>query len=110
MADFDLGKVNITEMIKITDSETGEVSYLIQKNDVLIALTGNHPQAITQVVGEASKYKLNELAFLNQRVAKIKARENMSNDFLYYFLKDDASHDYLASQSSGSANQANISK
>lgn len=84
--------------------------YLIQKNDVLIALTGNHPQAITQVVGEASKYKLNELAFLNQRVAKIKARENMSNDFLYYFLKDDASHDYLASQSSGSANQANISK
>ena len=84
--------------------------YLIQKNDVLIALTGNHPQAITQVVGEASKYKLDELAFLNQRVAKIKARENMSNDFLYYFLKDDASHDYLASQSSGSANQANISK
>ncbi|QKF77109.1 restriction endonuclease subunit S [Arcobacter defluvii] len=84
--------------------------YLIQKNDVLIALTGNHPQAITQVVGEASKYKLNELAFLNQRVAKIKARDNMSNDFLYYFLKDDASHDYLASQSSGSANQANISK
>ncbi|MCT7542453.1 restriction endonuclease subunit S [Aliarcobacter cryaerophilus] len=84
--------------------------YLIQKNDVLIALTGNHPQAITQVVGEVSKYKLGELAFLNQRVAKIKARENMSNDFLYYFLKDDASHDYLASQSSGSANQANISK
>ncbi|MDD2790630.1 MAG: restriction endonuclease subunit S [Sulfurimonas sp.] len=84
--------------------------YLIQKNDVLIALTGNHPQAITQVVGEASKYKLNDLAFLNQRVANIKAKENMSNDFLYYFLKDDASHDYLASQSSGSANQANISK
>ena len=84
--------------------------YLIQKNDVLIALTGNHPQAITQVVGEASKYKLDELAFLNQRVAKIKARENMSNNFLYYFVKDDASHDYLASQSSGSANQANISK
>lgn len=84
--------------------------YFIQKNDVLIALTGNHPQAITQVVGETSKYKLDELAFLNQRVAKIKARESISNDFLYYFLKDDASHDYLASQSSGSANQANISK
>lgn len=84
--------------------------YLIHKNDVLIALTGNHPQAITQVVGEASKYKLDKLAFLNQRVAKIKAKETMSNDFLYYFLKDDTTHDYLASQSSGSANQANISK
>ncbi|MDD4804739.1 MAG: hypothetical protein PHN69_06270 [Candidatus Pacebacteria bacterium] len=39
MADFDLGKVNITEMIKITDSETGEVSYLIQKNDEWITIT-----------------------------------------------------------------------
>ncbi len=84
--------------------------YLIQNGDVLVALTGNHPQAITQVVGEASKYKLNESALLNQRVAKIKPKQNMSNNFLYYFLKDDSTHDCLANQSSGSANQANISK
>lgn len=84
--------------------------YLIEKGDILIALTGNHPQAITQVVGESSRYKLNEKALLNQRVAKICSKNNLNHDFLYYFLKDDWTHDYLANQSSGSANQANISK
>lgn len=83
---------------------------IVEKGDVLLALTGNHPSAMTQVVGEASLYKLNEKAFLNQRVAKIKPKESLDNAYLYYFLKDDATHDYLANQSSGSANQANISK
>jgi len=84
--------------------------YLVGKNDILIALTGNHPEVMTQVVGETSRYKFKENALLNQRVAKIEARKNLDNDFLYYFLKDDSTHNYLASQSAGSANQANISK
>lgn len=84
--------------------------YLISYGDILIALTGNHPQAMTQVVGQSSRYKLNQLALLNQRVAKIESKNNMSKDYLYYFLKDSTTHDYLASHSSGSANQANISK
>lgn len=84
--------------------------YIVGYGDILLALTGNHPHAMTQVVGEASRYKLNEKALLNQRVAKIEPRDELNKDYLYYFLKDDATHDYLASQSSGSANQANISK
>lgn len=84
--------------------------YVIENGDVLVALTGNHPQAITQVVGETSRYKLTEKALLNQRVAKIKAKDVLNADYLYYFLKDDSTHSYLANQSSGSANQANISK
>src|SRR5690606_28175935 len=47
---------------------------------------------------------------LNQRVAKIEPKEGVNKDFIYYFMKDKATHDYLASHSSGSANQANISK
>jgi type I restriction enzyme S subunit len=84
--------------------------YLIKKNDILIAMTGNHPEVMTQVVGEVTRYKLEYEALLNQRVAKIEAKTNLDKDFLYYFLKDDITHDYLASQSAGSANQANISK
>ena len=86
--------------------------FVVESGDVLLALTGNHPEVMTQVVGEASRYKLSEKAFLNQRVAKVlpKDWDLLSNDFLYYFLKDDNTHDYLASQSTGSANQANISK
>jgi type I restriction enzyme S subunit len=86
--------------------------FVVESGDVLLALTGNHPEVMTQVVGEASRYKLSEKAFLNQRVAKVlpKNARELNTDFLYYFLKDDNTHDYLASQSTGSANQANISK
>lgn len=86
--------------------------FVIDYGDVLIALTGNHPEVRTQVVGVASRYKKSEKAFLNQRVAKVSPKDwkKLSNDFLYYFLKDENTHDYLASQSTGSANQANISK
>ena len=84
--------------------------FVIEKGDILIALTGNHPEVMTQVVGEVSLYKLNEKALLNQRVAKIQAKEGLSENYLYYFLKNDATHDVIASNSGGSANQANISK
>ncbi len=84
--------------------------FLIERDDILIALTGNHPEVMTQVVGETSHYKLNEKALLNQRVAKIVSKEGLNKSYLYYFLKDEATHDALASNSAGSANQANISK
>jgi type I restriction enzyme S subunit len=54
--------------------------YLIKNGDILIALTGNHPQALTQVVGQTSKYKLNNKALLNQRVAKIVAKDLKQNN------------------------------
>jgi type I restriction enzyme, S subunit len=84
--------------------------FIVKQNDILIALTGNHPEVMTQVVGEVSRYKHSSWALLNQRVGKILTKENLNADFLYYFLKEDSIHDYLASQSAGSANQANISK
>lgn len=83
--------------------------FKVRKGDILIALTGNHPEVMTQVVGEVSRFKLDKEALLNQRVAKLVAK-SIDDKFLYYFLKDDNTHDYLASQSAGSANQANISK
>jgi len=84
--------------------------YVIEYGDILLALTGNHPHAMTQVVGETSRFKLNVKALLNQRVAKIEPRDGLNKDYLYYFLKDNSTHEYIASQSTGSANQANISK
>lgn len=84
--------------------------FLITKNDTLIAMTGNHPQAKSQVVGDVSRYRLDNNSLLNQRVGKIVCSNSIDEDFTYYFFKDEATHKYLANQSSGSANQANISK
>lgn len=125
-SDFlDEKKDNALPVIKIKNVANGDVhlngvqyhlydealsKYQVNNGDVLLALTGNHPHAMTQVVGEASRYKLNIPSLLNQRVAKIVPKQSLNIDYLYYFLKDEFTHDYLASQSSGSANQANISK
>jgi len=103
------GDVNLNS-VQYHEYNTSLSKYLIENGDILIALTGNHPQALTQVVGQTSRYKLKNKALLNQRVAKIVAKGNFCHDFLYYFLKNEWTHEYLANQSSGSANQANISK
>lgn len=84
--------------------------FLLSEGDVLIAMTGNHPQAETQVVGDVSRYKHKEKSLLNQRVGKLIAKDNTNLDFIYYLFKNDDVRIYLANQSSGSANQANISK
>ncbi len=85
--------------------------YTAQKGDILISLTGNHPHAETQVVGAVSKLKMDIRAFVNQRVAKIDTKPNLADkDYIYFALKEEGLSKYLASQSSGSANQANISK
>lgn len=86
-------------------------NYVLSKGDILIALTGNHSEAKTQVVGGVSLYKLNKKALLNQRVAKIIPHTNIVNEkYLYYLMKEDNFHMNIASKASGSASQANISK
>ena len=103
------GDVNFDSVVYHHFDESLE-KYKLGKGDVLIAMTGNHPQAKSQVVGDVSKYKLDSKSLLNQRVGKIVAKENASLDFIYYLFKNKETHNYLANQSSGSANQANISK
>jgi len=124
---LDNEKPNTLPIIKIKNVANGDVNldgvhhhyysenlkkYVVENNDILISLTGNHPELETQVVGLVSKFKLDKKAFLNQRVAKLLSNnlKELNNEYLYYFLKNKDTHQYLASQSSGSANQANISK
>jgi type I restriction enzyme S subunit len=103
------GDVNFEKVVyhQVTDSLQ---KYILKKGEVLIAMTGNHPQSQNQVVGDVSRYKFNENALVNQRVGKIISKNDNSLDFFYYYFKDKGTKDYLANQSSGSANQANISK
>lgn len=87
-------------------------TYVINKGDILIALTGNPPTkgSIDAMVGRCSKYNLAFPALLNQRVCKVYSISNeLLNNYLYYFLSLESTILCLASRCSGSANQANIS-
>jgi type I restriction enzyme S subunit len=103
------GDVNLKDVV-FHEFDESLSRYLISKGDVLIAMTGNHPQALTQVVGDVSRYKLDVQALLNQRVGKLVVKKDADLDFIYYLFKDEEVQNTLANNSSGSANQANISK
>lgn len=103
------GDVNLKDVVYHKTNSSLE-KYILSKGDVLIAMTGNHPHAQTQVVGDVSRYKLNENALLNQRVGKLVVTDDTDIDFVYYLLKSEEVKYDLANKSSGSANQANISK
>lgn len=105
------GDANFNDVVFHKFSENLK-KYLIEANDILIALTGNHPIDKTQVVGGVSRYKHSEKSLLNQRVGKVVSTDasKLNEDFLYYFLKWSNTQCYLANQSTGSASQANISK
>ncbi len=86
-------------------------SYKVQEGDTLIAMTGSHVTQPSSMLGRSIIYQLKNRALFNQRIGKIYVtKENkLLKFFLSYFLKQENIVFELASNASGSANQANIS-
>lgn len=85
--------------------------YIIKRGDFLISMTGSTVNVMSSAVGKMGKYRLDDLALLNQRVGKIYVTEPEKIDFEYlcHFLNRYEIHYGLALNATGSANQANIS-
>lgn len=85
--------------------------YIVQKGDVLFALTGDPVNKSNPLswVGRVSYYNHDEPALLNQRVCKVIPTSNVPNEFLYYFFRQENEFYNLAAKATGSASQANIS-
>ena len=104
--------VSLDDLSFVSD-ETAEKAhkYLLNYNDVLIALTGSHINQMASVVGRVARVKYNQPSLLNQRVGKIIANDNSKCDidYVYYYLSQDDIKIKLATKAGGAANQANIS-
>ncbi|OBX22205.1 restriction endonuclease subunit S [Bizionia algoritergicola] len=84
--------------------------YHINKNDIVIALTGSHITQPASAVGRVAKSRLNETLLLNQRVGKFKVNEEIcDHDFLFYFLNSEYFFENIGLRARGGSNQANIS-
>lgn len=85
--------------------------YIIKRGDFLISMTGSTVNVMSSAVGKMGKYRLDDLALLNQRAGKIYVTEPEKLDFEYlcHFLNRYKIHYNLALNATGSANQANIS-
>jgi len=84
--------------------------YHINKNDILIALTGSHTTQPASAVGRVAKSRLDETLLLNQRVGKFQVNKNIcDHNFLFYFLTTDFFFENVGLRARGGSNQANIS-
>ncbi|WP_252249486.1 restriction endonuclease subunit S [Clostridium sp. VAP23] len=74
-------KVNITNTTVYVDVNIKDYKkFIIDKGDILIALSG-------ATTGKFGIYNYNEKSLLNQRVAKIKPKNNMiNNKYLYHYI------------------------
>lgn len=87
-------------------------NWKLKEGDILISMTGSGPNAPQSLVGRVARVWKNEpYAWFNQRVGRINLVDNkkIHPDFLFYWLSLPHNQDFLVANSSGSANQANIS-
>ncbi|MGI2026199.1 restriction endonuclease subunit S [Endozoicomonas acroporae] len=107
------GSIDYTEAASINeDLAKATIDWQTKEGDILISMTGSGPNAPQSLVGRVARVWRNEpTAWINQRVGRLilKDQNSIHPDFLFYILSTPKSQDYLVSNSSGSANQANIS-
>jgi len=68
------------ECVRVEDSKSSSLSkFKVQKNDILVALSG-------ATTGKFGVYKLDQVAFLNQRVGLIRATKKLDQRYFYHYL------------------------
>lgn len=80
--------------------------------DILISMTGSGPSAPESLVGRVAKvWEQEPKALINQRVGRLKLKNEgeIDKDFLFYLLAQKEIQGFLVTNSTGSANQVNIS-
>ncbi|HAS8126849.1 TPA: restriction endonuclease subunit S [Vibrio vulnificus] len=88
------------------------INWKLKEGDILISMTGSGPNAPQSLVGRVARVWKNEPdAWFNQRVGRISLVDNkkIHPDLIFYWLSLPQNQDFLVANSSGSANQANIS-
>lgn len=83
-----------------------------ETGDILISMTGSGPSAPESLVGRVARvWKGEPRALINQRVGRLRLRNigEIDQDFLFYVLAQKETQEFLVTNSTGSANQVNIS-
>lgn len=103
IANIEPPRVNIQNCDKISsDKLVGLDRFRVSKGDILMAMTG-------ATVGKVGRVRDSQLAYLNQRVARISSKISPEhNDFIFALLSQKGFEEKILNNSSGSA-QANIS-
>lgn len=98
------GEIVIDDRVRYKGTHKSEkfAKQTISKGDLLMALTGGDESNLNTATGRVGRYKNDEPALLNQRVAKIVPSKEVDADFLYYFLSQPSITRHLAATANGS--------
>ena len=97
--------INIMSADKVDISEYNVSrleKYILHEGDYVVAMTG-------ATIGKVGKLKVKVKAFLNQRVAKIKAKDGICDNFIYYMLCTDDFQGFIRNNIDSNSAQENIS-
>ncbi len=103
---IDLGSLQYLPEEKLQGLER----FYIKNGDVLISMTGNGAHCNSALVGRTALFEEEDDKYLlNQRVGRFIVDETkVLKNYLYYYISQPSINYYLATISTGSANQANI--
>lgn len=91
------------EYVDLTSYDKNKLAkFLIHKNDYVVAMTG-------ATIGKVGKMKEDKVAYLNQRVAKISAKEGICDGFIYYSICSDDFQLFIQNNIDSNSAQENIS-
>lgn len=111
-----IGNISNREGIKIDENTqyvnskflSLDVKYHINKDDILISLTGSHINQPNSMVGRVCRNRENKEYLLNQRAGKVITKKGNA-DYIYYLLSTNEIKYAIANRAYGGANQVNIS-
>lgn len=94
--------VNVLSAKKASPKNLDELDrFIIKKGDLLLAMTG-------ATIGKNCMYDSDEIAYVNQRVAILRGKSSLTQNFLKYFIDTPFFREFISLKCSGSA-QENIS-
>lgn len=102
-------KIDLTEIEYYSGKIDAKLkNCVVNKNDVLISMTGSHMNQINSAVGKIGRYNYDFSALLNQRVGKLRPKLKC-NEFVFLTMLQSVIQKEILMAATGSANQANIS-
>lgn len=85
--------------------------YDLYEKDIIITTVGSWPTNPASIVGKVVRMpKSDDICLLNQNAVRIRSNMNISQDYLYYLLRNNTFKEYIIGAAQGSANQASITQ
>ncbi len=107
------GSLKLSDISYVNDEVADSAgSYVTHAGDILISMTGSGPNQPGSLVGRVAYVKdFDAQCLINQRVGRLIFHNTDSIDgrFVFYAISSDRAQNFLVANSTGSANQANIS-